>query len=670
MVTLDVPRNSKCNVSESTSNYSMTNPPEPNSPHAAIQRSLFEHFGYDEFLPGQIDVISHLMEGHSAAAVFPTGGGKSLCYQLPALLLDGVTLIVSPLIALMKDQIDALEGKGIAAARLDSTLTEIEYRDVLARLRSRTLRMLYVAPERFNNERFREVIANLPISLFAVDEAHCISEWGHAFRPDYLKLARFAKDLGVARVLALTATATPAVLEDICESFEIESSRAVRTGFYRPNLKLITTPVTYSERDDLLISRLKKRPEGATVVYVTLQRTAMEVAEKLASAGIAARPYHAGLDKNLRAETQEWFLQNDTAVIVATIAFGMGVDKPNIRYVYHYNFPKSLENYAQEIGRAGRDGESSICESLVCGNDLRVLENFAYGDAPERSAIDGLIRDVFGREECFSVSLYQLSQQYNIRDLVLRILMTYLDLDGYLQGGTPRYDEYRFKPLTTSSDILSHFRDEKRDFVAGVLKQSKQSKVWFHIDVEQASKTLGCDRSRVVRALDYLAEKGWLDLKSAKVMHTYRRLKRPDDLSELVDTLYERCQHRLDMELDRLQQQMEWFQQDTCQTNALAAHFGEQREEDCGHCNWCEAKDAVQVAPADNVAIDETEWAKALEFRADHREPLESNEAFGRFLCGMRTPHLSKHRLTKEPSFGRFAEVPFAEVVRRLNTGK
>jgi len=251
---------------------------------------LAERFGFDAFRPGQQQVVESLLAGRSALAVFPTGAGKSLCYQLPALMLDGVTVVVSPLIALMKDQIDFLTTQGIDAARLDSSIGLDEVRSVSDRLRTGTLKLLYVAPERFNNERFLAQLGETKIGLFAVDEAHCISEWGHNFRPDYLKLAERARELAAERVLALTATATPAVIADIRAGFGIEEADAVVTGFYRPNLTLLLTPVRGGDRDALLLERLRERPAGSTIVYVTLQRTALRVAELLAEAGLPARP--------------------------------------------------------------------------------------------------------------------------------------------------------------------------------------------------------------------------------------------------------------------------------------------------------------------------------------------------------------------------------------------
>ncbi len=555
-----------------------------------LNQALRDHFGFEEFLPGQREVIEHLVAGRSAAAVFPTGGGKSLCYQLPSLLLPGLTLVVSPLIALMKDQIDALTQRGIPAVRIDSSLYGGEYQRAVERLRRGELRILYVAPERFNNERFRELLQQVSISLFAVDEAHCISEWGHAFRPDYLKLARFADQCDAERRFALTATATDEVLTDICREFRVDEGCAVRTGFYRSNLHLRATSVTESERDETLVTRLRSRSRGATIVYVTLQRTAVDVAERLTAAGIESRPYHAGLPAETRAAVQDWFLASEQAVIVATIAFGMGIDKPNIRYVYHYNLAKSLENYSQEIGRAGRDGGTSICETLVCPEDLQTLEDFVLNDTPDAATVRNLVEHIFGLGSQFHVNLHELSKRFNIGRLVIRTLLTYLELAGLLEGGTPQFGEYKFQPRVPSAKILDHFEGERRTFVAGLLRQATKARTWFALDIDAAVVRLQTDRSRIVRAMDYLAEQQWLDLRTARVQLRYQRQQVPEDLARLADDLFDRCLRRQEHDLQRLQQMDSLMHLDGCQVNALAAHFGEIREEDCGHCQWCEAQ--------------------------------------------------------------------------------
>jgi ATP-dependent DNA helicase RecQ len=291
----------------------------------AVDRTLRDTFGFPALREGQQAVIDRLLAGKSVLAIFPTGAGKSLCYQLPALLLDGVTLVISPLIALMKDQIDFLVKRGIAAARLDSSVDGVEARDTYRKLRDGALKLLYIAPERLANERFLGTLSRMKIALLAVDEAHCISEWGHNFRPDYLKLAALAERLKVGRVLGLTATATPPVAEQIARAFSIAADDVVRTGFYRPNLNLAVSPAAEAEHErcDLLLARIRKRTPGPTIVYVTLQRTAETVAAELARQGLTAEPYHAGLDAEARHAIQDRFMASDHSIVVATIAFGI-----------------------------------------------------------------------------------------------------------------------------------------------------------------------------------------------------------------------------------------------------------------------------------------------------------------------------------------------------------
>ncbi|HQU43020.1 MAG TPA: RecQ family ATP-dependent DNA helicase [Pirellulales bacterium] len=633
---------------------------------SSARELLRKQFGFDDFRPGQSDVIGHLLSGRSAAAVFPTGGGKSLCYQLPAQLISGLTIVVSPLIALMKDQIDGLKRRGVAAERLDSTLSAEESSSVMRRVRDGSLRLLYVAPERFNNERFRESMARIKIGLFAVDEAHCISEWGHSFRPDYLKLARFAKTYRAERVLALTATATPQVLDDVCREFAIEPRCAVRTGFYRPNLTLVTTPVAAAERNALLLKRLQGSPPGPTIIYVTLQRTAEAVAERLAAAGLSARPYHAGMEDDLRAHVQEWFMQSQAGIVVATIAFGMGVDKADIRYVYHYNLAKSLENYSQEIGRAGRDGKKSTCELLVCPDDLCALENFAHGDTPTRASVRGLLGDVFANAADFDISTYECAGRHDIRPLVVQTLLTYLELDGYLQAGTPFYSRYSFQPLVSSQEMLSRFEGERREFLANVLRHTEKARTWFHIDLDKTADVIQQPRDRIVRAFDYLAEQRLIELRAEGVRQTYRLLKKPGDLEALADDLFRRLTEREQREIERLQAVLSLAGHDGCQVALLAGHFGERLEKPCGHCSWCtNGGQPTRLLPRPQRAIDDATWRRAQALATEKRDVLGEPRALARFLCGLTSPRLSAARLGGNPLFGAFADVPFAKVLER-----
>ena len=434
----------------------MTNPhrPEPAPSKEALRQTLADVFRFPEFRDGQEAVVTRLVEGKSVLAIFPTGGGKSLCYQLPALLLDGLTLVISPLIALMKDQLDFLIARGAPAARLDSSLTREETLQLYDSLHAGRLKLLYISPERLGNERFLEGLRRRKIALLAIDEAHCISEWGHNFRPDYLKISQLARELRVGRVLALTATATPKVANDIAEAFGIAEDDIVHTGFYRPNLTLRVTPCRASERKALLLSLLRERPRGPAIVYVTLQRTAEEVAAFLAQGGLDAAAYHAGMETEDRNAVQDAFMASDCRIIVATIAFGMGVDKANIRYIYHYNLPKGLESYSQEIGRAGRDGKKSTCELLACAEDVVVLENFSYGDTPGSKAIASFVEDVLGRGDVFDVSIYELSNTHDIRQLVGKTLLTYLELKSAIRRRAGRVPSPRLRPRPQRENMV------------------------------------------------------------------------------------------------------------------------------------------------------------------------------------------------------------------------
>ena len=631
-----------------------------------LSAALSQHFGYTEFLPGQEAVIGHLLAGRSAAAVFPTGGGKSLCYQLPALLIEGVVLVVSPLIALMKDQIDALQVRGIAARRLDSSLSLDEYREVMDGVREQSIRLLYVSPERFNNERFRLAMQGVRIGIFAVDEAHCISEWGHNFRPDYLKLPGYARQFAAERILALTATATDRVLADMCRGFDIDPACAVRNQFYRPNLALSTQAVGSERRQDELVRALKSAPAGPAIVYVTLQRTAEEVAERLAAEGLPARAYHAGMEDDVRHQAQDWFLASADGIMAATIAFGMGIDKSNIRAVYHYNLPKSLENYAQEIGRAGRDGAPAECRMLACPGDLNVLENFIYGDTPGEAALRGLLTEIFSQPQQFDVNFHHLASAHDIRLLVVRTLMTYLELDEYLRGGTPFYSSYQFKPLQSSAQILEGFSGERRNFLRAIFARSVRAKTWFHLDLDEAARELGWERDRIVKALDYLGERGMLEVKAAGVRHRYSILRRPSDLEELTARMVERAAQREQAELARLGDVLDFIQCDGCQVSYLNAHFHEPLPSPCGHCSWCLDGNRPTVMPArPDPEIDRGVWIQAVEFRHNHPDELGDPRAFARFLCGISSPRLTRSGLTKHTLFGVQSGVRYPALLSR-----
>jgi ATP-dependent DNA helicase RecQ len=630
-----------------------------------IDQLLQHHFGFDTFRAGQRDVIEQLLNPQNgrALAVFPTGAGKSLCYQLPALALEGTTVVVSPLIALMKDQIDFLRSHGIAAAHLDSSLSADESRTVLDDLASGALKLLYVAPERFNNERFVANLARAHVSLFAIDEAHCISEWGHNFRPEYLKLARAAHDLQVPRILALTATATPAVSQSICEAFEIPPAASINTGFYRPNLNLALTPSPAERREGLLLSRLQKRAPGATVVYVTLQRTAENIAARLAEAGLPARAYHAGLEAEDRAEIQDWWMAGNDRIVVATIAFGMGIDKSDVRYVYHFNLPKSLESYSQEIGRAGRDSLKSTCECFVCRDDVRTLENFAYGDTPTPEALLGLTTELMEAGEEFAVDIYALSGRHDIRQLVVKTALTYLELDGALRQGTPFYARYEFAPRATPDECAAAFPGEAGILMQKLFAYAKKGAKWYSLDADEAAVELRAERKHIVRAFELLEQKGLAEVRASQLRQRFYR-ETPGDAADLARGLYERFARREANEIARAAQVLELASHNGCQWNDLVAYFGEDRATPCGHCSFCvSGRAALPATTLADEPIDESLSDDIFPLVEENANALGHPRQLARFLCGLTSPATSAAKLPRHPLFGALSTHRFGAVL-------
>ena len=362
---------------------------------------LKRYFGHDEFRPSQDTVIDAVLSGRDVLGVMPTGAGKSVCFQIPALMLPGVTIVISPLISLMKDQVSQLRHGQIPAAFINSSLSAVQYRDVLKRVSGGEYKLVYVAPERLGTEGFLSFALETQISLVAVDEAHCVSQWGQDFRPSYLKIDSFIRKLKNRPVIgAYTATATDDVKADIIRFLELSNPLCLTTGFDRPNLSFgVEKPKDKCRRFHELIARWSSPHGGAApestgtfhgnvpcgVVYCSTRKTVDEVCSQLRRRGISAGRYHAGLDAEERQKNQDDFIQNRISVIVATNAFGMGIDKPDVRYVIHYNMPKNLENYYQEAGRAGRDGKPSECILLFSDDDIKTSEFFINNveDNPE-----------------------------------------------------------------------------------------------------------------------------------------------------------------------------------------------------------------------------------------------------------------------------------------------
>ncbi len=534
------------------------------------------------------------------------------------------------------------------------------------------MKLLYVAPERLSGEAFLDRLRRVKISLLAIDEAHCISEWGHNFRPEYLRLARVAEELSLRPVLALTATATPDVARDICKAFGIASERHVQTSFRRKNLHLRVTPCAARERLAVLAKRLASAKVRPAVVYVSFQKTAEDVAAHLAGAGLAARAYHAGMDAEERDATQEAFMRSECEVIVATIAFGMGIDKADIRSVIHFNLPKTLENYQQEIGRAGRDGQPSLCELLACADDSVPLQNFTLGDTPEPVAVEALVRRMLGSGEEFDVSRYDLSQETDIRPLVVETVITYLELDGLLRPTRAFYESTQVQFLKSEDAILSALNDDRRRFLSALFGAGRRGPKYHTLEIENAARQLGEPHERIVKALTWLEETGAITQKPAGLRHGFRLCgdAAHHDPATVAAHQAELFAQREARDSQRLAQILDFASASGCITRRLLGYFGEPlADENCGHCHFCRTGEpatpvALPATPIAPFTDADAESIRTLIF--EEHPPLSTPRQLTRFLCGLTSPATSSAKLTKRAEFGRYATTPFRAVLAQV----
>jgi ATP-dependent DNA helicase RecQ len=475
-------------------------------------------------------------------------------------------------------------------------------------------------------------------------------------------LAAFAQDVQAERILALTATATPPVVADICKTFEIKPQNAVVTGFRRPNLRIRSSPTALSSRNKALAVALKEHP-GTAIVYVTLQADAERVSEALQRAGLEARAYHAGLDDDVRSDVQNWWMTDDNAIVVATIAFGMGIDKSNVRSVIHYHLPKSLEGYSQEIGRAGRDGLPAHAVMLGSLDDLSALENFSYGDTPTDNAVSGVLHEVLSLEGAFLLNLYDLGQRHDLRPTVLRTLLTYLELEGVLRQGTPQYATYQIQPLEPLSGILGRFQGERTQFLRDIFAQAKQGRTWFTLDPDAASLALEQPRSRIMAAIQYLEDQGWVTIRASDVRAQFERTDQPVDALALEALLIARFARREANDLERLGQVVTLFQNTECRTAALARHFEGCDGPPCGQCDVCLSHPKpFPDAPAPRITFPDVNALESLAL--EYPQALEYPRQQARFLCGLSSPAQTKAKLTRHALFGALEGAPFLTVLK------
>lgn len=637
-------------------------------------------FGLTEFRPGQREVIDTVLSGRDVLCVMPTGGGKSLCYQLPALCLPGVTLVISPLIALMKDQEDQLRQRNIAVTSLHSGLELAEQRDRLARIQNREFNLVYVAPERFRNQRFVQLISETGLSLLAVDEAHCISEWGHDFRPDYARLGWFRQQLGNPPTIALTATATDIVRRDIVDQLNLHHPAVFIRGFDRPNLSYrVTQAGTRAEKLDCLRRRLASTA-GSTIIYAASRKSCEEVGNFVRErTGRKVVIYHAGMMPDQRRQAQDAFMQGFVDVVVATNAFGMGVDKPDIRSVIHYNVPGTLEAYYQEAGRAGRDGLPAECEMLFSHSDRIIQQYFIDNEYPDRDVVLKILAFLRAQpDDVIELTRAEMSQRIGdgIGEMAIGSSLKILEQAGVVERLRSRQNLAIIRIHETGPD-LTDLVPKAAKTQRKVLRKLEQmvgnnrgQDCFFHPDA--LARQLEIERSSLIRALQELCERLQMEYIRPFRGSATRLLDRdtpPDKLPINFEELYERKLH----EYEKLERVFAYAQAVACRRQQLLSYFGESSTK-CGNCDNCNpAAQLGQDGKASAHVLDDEGKTQATETVMQVVRGIE--ELRGRFgktmvaqtLTGSNAKPITRFGLQRKQCFGTIKDLKQPEVVEIID---
>jgi ATP-dependent DNA helicase RecQ len=642
-------------------------------------------FGLCDFRAGQHEVIRAILSGGDCVCIMPTGGGKSLCYQLPSVMREGLTLVVSPLIALMKDQVDSMTDLEIAATYINSSLSPEVQQERLQKISEGQFDLVYIAPERFRSRRFIQSIAAAKVQLLAIDEAHCVSQWGHDFRPDYARLGQVRERLGQPQTIALTATATPDVRQDLIQLLGLQDPQIFITGFARPNLSYEVLNCNNRREKDQTLQQFLKENEGPGIIYASSRERCGEVAELVSqSTGRPVGIYHAGLEQHERKQAQDDFMAGHTSVVVATVAFGMGIDKSNVRFVVHYNMPGSLEAYYQEAGRAGRDGKPARCLLLFSRGDRHIQEFFIESSYPSAETV----ARVYEYLRQLDTDPIQLTQNELKERLQLDLATDgignceyLLEQAGALERLEPRQNMAAVRidsNLHTLVDLLPKQATVRRKVLRGVEKivgSRRHERVFFQPHgLAETLEIQSLTINRALRELSLLETFDYVPPFRGKAVHILNKHRPFEQLDVDVAAL----EQRKEAEYTKLNHMVRYARGPRCRQLEILHYFGQTSGQPCGNCDNCltPKSDSDTLVgftvdspddPLHQTILIALSGIARIAQRFGQRKLGFGKQIVAQMLCGSKSAKISKWKLQQLSTFGLLSQLTQSEVIRLLD---